>query len=131
MSNIYDLVILGGGAAGLTAGMHALRAGLKTVLIERLMLGGQIINADIIENYPGVPTGITGPDLATALQEQASDLSIEYAFGSAVSLEKDDGALVVGTETETQLLKLTKLDATMTRKELHEVIKKIEGNVQE
>jgi len=100
MSNIYDLVILGGGAAGLTAGIHALRSGLKTVLIERLMLGGQIINADIIENYPGFPTGITGPDLATALQEQASDLAIEYAFGSAVSLKTDDGFLVVGTESE-------------------------------
>ena len=98
MGNFYDLVILGGGAAGLTAGIHALRARLKTVLIERLMLGGQIINADVIENYPGFPEGITGPDLATALQEQTSSLSMEYAFGNAISLETDDRSLVVRTE---------------------------------
>ena len=98
MGNFYDLVILGGGAAGLTAGIHALRARLKTVLIERLMLGGQIINADVIENYPGFPEGITGPDLATALQEQTSNLSMEYAFGNAISLETDDRSLVVRTE---------------------------------
>ena len=60
----YDLAIVGGGAAGLTAGLYASRAGLKTVLFESLMTGGQVINAETIENFPGFPDGCPAPSSA-------------------------------------------------------------------
>ena len=70
--NAYDVVIIGGGVAGLTAGMYAGRAGLKTLVLERMMTGGQVINAEKIENYPGFPEGITGFELGPKLQKQAT-----------------------------------------------------------
>jgi len=64
MSNSnYEVIIVGGGPAGLTAGLYTCRAGLKTLLIERNFIGGQIVNAALLENYPGFPEGISGFDL--------------------------------------------------------------------
>jgi thioredoxin reductase (NADPH) len=51
----YEVVIIGGGPAGLTAGLYSSRAGLKSLLIERGAFGGQIVNAPLVENYPGFP----------------------------------------------------------------------------
>ena len=62
MSEVYDVVIIGGGITGLSAGIYTTRAKLKTVLVERSVFGGQIINADVIENYPGFPNGVIGGD---------------------------------------------------------------------
>jgi len=59
----YDLVIIGGGPAGLTAGLYASRARLKVILVEKIVVGGQIVISDWIENYPGFPEGLSGPDL--------------------------------------------------------------------
>tara|TARA_B100001013_G_scaffold204100_1_gene123737 strand:- start:16 stop:225 length:210 start_codon:yes stop_codon:yes gene_type:complete len=59
----YDLIILGGGAAGLSAALYAGRAMLKTLVLEKLGCGGQILLTDMIENYPGFPEGIRGPEL--------------------------------------------------------------------
>ena len=70
--NSYDVIIVGGGAAGLTAGLYTCRAGLKTLLLERLMPGGQVINAELIENYPGFPDGIPGAEIGPLMQQQAS-----------------------------------------------------------
>jgi len=60
----YDLVIIGGGPAGLTAGIYAGRARLCALLIEKLIHGGQMMTTDLVENYPGFPEGISGPDLS-------------------------------------------------------------------
>jgi len=54
----HDLVIIGGGGAGLSAGLYAVRARIDTLLLEARIMGGQLLNADIIENYPGFPEGI-------------------------------------------------------------------------
>jgi thioredoxin reductase (NADPH) len=69
--NKYDVVIIGGGPAGLTAGLYASRAGLKSLLIERGIFGGQIVNASQVDNYPGFPEGISGFELASLMHEQA------------------------------------------------------------
>jgi thioredoxin reductase (NADPH) len=71
MHEDHELVIIGGGPAGLTAGIYGGRARLDTLLIEKGIIGGQIVNAEIVENYPGFPEGISGFDLAEAMHQQA------------------------------------------------------------
>ena len=85
----YDLAIVGGGAAGLTAGLYACRAGLKTVLFESLMTGGQIINAENIENFPGFPDGISGAEFGPLLQEQATRYGLEIRLGEVTALRPE------------------------------------------
>jgi thioredoxin reductase (NADPH) len=67
----YDLIIIGGGPAGLTAGIYAGRARLKTLLLEKLIHGGQMMTTDLVENYPGFPEGITGFELSDRMRKQA------------------------------------------------------------
>ncbi len=100
MSDVHDVVIIGGGITGLSAGIYTVRAKLKTVLVERTIFGGQIVNTDIIENYPGFPDGITGVDLATSVEEQASKAGLDYAFGEVTSIDVGTQPLVVRTEDE-------------------------------
>ncbi len=77
MSEIYDLIIAGGGPAGITAAIYAMRAELKVLLIEKnYIYGGQIINTYEIDNYPGLP-GLSGMDLATRMSEHADKYEIE------------------------------------------------------
>src|SRR4030042_1703206 len=73
----YEVIIIGGGPAGLTAGLYTSRAGLKALLIERGMFGGQIVNARQVDNYPGFPEGISGFELASLIHEQAIKYGLE------------------------------------------------------
>ena len=66
-----DVVIIGAGVAGLSAATFSARLGMDTVVLERLMPGGQIINAEFIEDYPGINRGISGAELTGIMQEQA------------------------------------------------------------
>lgn len=68
---IWDIVILGGGPAGFTAGMYATRAGMKTLLFEKLVSGGQAATTEWVDNYPGFPDGISGPELSKKFEEHA------------------------------------------------------------
>jgi thioredoxin reductase (NADPH) len=77
----YDLVIAGGGPAGLTAGLYATRAKLKTLLIEKMVIGGQAASTFLIDNYPGFPEGISGPELAQAMEKQAKRFGLEISNG--------------------------------------------------
>ncbi|MGD2251041.1 MAG: thioredoxin-disulfide reductase [Candidatus Methanofastidiosia archaeon] len=83
----YDLIIVGGGPAGLTAGIYGARAQLKTVILEKLMPGGQAAITDLIENYPGYPEGITGPDLVIKMQEQAEKFGCEIRTEEVISVD--------------------------------------------
>ncbi|MDS1030549.1 thioredoxin-disulfide reductase [Bacillota bacterium LX-D] len=74
---VYDLIILGGGPAGLTAGMYGARGGLKTMLLEMGMPGGQATNTERIENYPGFPEGISGMELMQRFMEQSQKFALE------------------------------------------------------
>ena len=82
----YDLIIAGGGPAGLTAGLYAGRAMLKTLLLERMILGGQAASTFLIENYPGFPDGIPGPELSQAMEKQAKNFGLIIESGEINSL---------------------------------------------
>ena len=91
----YDLLILGGGLAGLTAGMYAARYGLTTALVEQMMGGAQIINVERIENFPGFPDGISGAELGPLLQEQAMNAGMEFIMDEATQVSRDGGFKLV------------------------------------
>ena len=83
----HDLVIIGAGPAGLTAGLYAARARLDVLLIEKAVPGGQIIVTDWIENYPGFPDGISGFDLAEKMKIQAEALGLKMETAEVQSLK--------------------------------------------
>lgn len=89
---IYDVIIIGGGPAGLTAGLYTSRARLKTLLIERMIMGGQVMTTTKVENYPGFPGGIDGPDLMLKFQEHCQEFGLEVTTGEAEGLV-DNGEL--------------------------------------
>ncbi len=82
----YDLVIIGAGPAGLTAGLYAARARMKVLLLEKAVPGGQILVTDWVENYPGFPEGISGYDLAEKMRIQAEELGLEIETAQVHSL---------------------------------------------
>lgn len=93
----YDLVIIGAGPAGLTAGMYAARARMNVLLLEKSVPGGQILITDWIENYPGFPEGISGYDLSEKMKTQAEDLGlkIETAEVHSLNLSEDSKEIVL------------------------------------
>jgi len=83
----YQLIILGGGPAGLTAGLYAARDRLKVLLIEKGVVGGQVLVTDWIDNYPGFPDGLTGSDLVEKMAAQAARFDLETKNGNVVKVE--------------------------------------------
>ena len=83
----YDLIIIGGGPGGLTAGIYAGRARLKTLLLEKLTHGGQMMGTDVIENYPGFPEGITGFELSDRMRQQAERFGLEIRSQEVLELK--------------------------------------------
>jgi thioredoxin reductase (NADPH) len=105
MHTNYDLVVIGGGPAGITAGIYAARAQLKTLLLEKAAPGGQILVSDWIENYPGFPEGISGADLMLKMADQVK------RFGVAI-----DSGEVKSVDLTGQIKKLFLTDRTVTAK---------------
>ena len=97
MSDSYQLIIIGGGPAGLTAGLYASRARLATLLIDKGMPGGQIVNAELVENYPGFPEGISGMELASLMERQATKYGLEVAMAEVTGVDLAGGDRVVHT----------------------------------
>ena len=88
----YDLIIIGGGPAGLTAGIYASRARLKTLLIEKALAGGQILSSPLVENYPGLAKGTSGAMMIDEMAGQAERFGTEIRTETVVSVEDSGNA---------------------------------------
>ena len=98
MATDYDVLVIGGGMAGMTAGMYASRHGLSVGVIERMMGGASIINVEKVENYPGFPEGIMGADLAAMTQEQAMNAGADFIMGEASAMAEEGDYRIVDTD---------------------------------
>ncbi|MCX8029009.1 MAG: thioredoxin-disulfide reductase [Brevinematales bacterium] len=87
--HIYDLIIIGGGVAGFSAGLYASRAKLDTILVEKLGPGGQIATTDLVENYPGIPE-INGYELSIRIEEQAKKHGLNVLLDEVISVHLGD-----------------------------------------
>jgi thioredoxin reductase (NADPH) len=90
-----ELVIVGGGPAGMTAGIYAARARLDVVLLEQLSPGGQMLTTDMVENWPGDPEGVTGFDLSERMRQHALKFGLEIQSAEMSGLRRDDDGLIV------------------------------------
>ena len=100
--NIYDLIIVGGGPAGITAGIYACRARLKTLMIEKYVYGGQVATTFEIKNYPGFEN-INGPDLIDKMLSQAKKCGLETISDNVLDFDFKSDIKVVKTEFNQQL----------------------------
>jgi thioredoxin reductase (NADPH) len=101
LENEYDVVILGGGPAGLTAAIYASRAKAKTLLIEKEIIGGEAASTALIENYPGFPEGINGTELADRMRRQAERFGTKVAYATPTVSDLKSWPLRVGLEEKT------------------------------
>ena len=97
MEQQYDVIIIGEGPAGLSAGIYAARADLKTLLIERYGAGGQIVNTYEVDNYPGMP-GVTGGELGAAMSEHLDKFNVERVMAEVQSIDFAERANRVVTD---------------------------------
>ena len=101
MERLYDVVIIGGGPGGYTAALYAARAGLKTMVLEKLSAGGQMALTSQIDNYPGFPDGIDGFVLAEQMQQGAERFGAQTELAEVHSLELEKNPKVIETSEGT------------------------------
>ena len=97
MNEEYAIVIIGGGPAGLTAGLYTSRARLSSLLLEKGLAGGQMTEAGQIENYPGFPEGISGLELGQLMHQQAEKYGLKTVMAEATGIELQEGQKIVKT----------------------------------
>jgi len=114
---MYDIVIVGGGTAGMTAAIYGLRAGKKVLLIEGTTFGGQITLSPHVENYPGIAE-VSGSEFATAMAEQVSALGAELEYTKVKAVRKDGGNKIVVTEDAEILCRTVILATGVTHRHL-------------
>jgi|UniRef100_A0A7C6AGC0 thioredoxin reductase (NADPH) len=110
-NRIYDLLIVGAGPAGLTAGIYGARSGLDTVLIEKGIPGGIMTTTDLVENYPGFPEGITGSQLGDLMKKQCQRFGVEIKNGEVKGIKKENGIFYIHLDN-TEVLTQTVIIAT-------------------
>ncbi len=97
MNKKYEVIIIGGGPAGLSAGLYTSRARLNSLLIERGVVGGQIADAELVENYPGFPEGISGAELGQLMHQQATKYGLQTLLTEVTGIELQGEKKVVAT----------------------------------
>jgi thioredoxin reductase (NADPH) len=100
MSSVYDVIIVGSGPAGLSAGLYTSRAGLSTLIMEKETIGGELMNREMIENYPGYPEGILGPDLGSNMTTQAMNYGAEIKMAEVTNIEVAEDYKLIKTPEE-------------------------------
>jgi len=111
--NNFDVVIVGGGPAGLTAGLYAARARMKCVLLEKMMMGGQIATTEMVDNYPGFPEGIAGAQIGPLFETQAKRFGLEVRqFKEGLKVERLDTGFNVSCGSDEVLFCKTLIIAT-------------------
>ncbi|MBR2741703.1 FAD-dependent oxidoreductase [Candidatus Saccharibacteria bacterium] len=95
----YDIIIVGAGMAGLTAGIYAGRAGKKVLILESGAVGGQIVNALVVENWPG-ELKVSGKDLMEGVSRQAANCGAEIKYEETVNISEKEGLFTVTTDEE-------------------------------
>lgn len=100
--HVYDVAIIGGGPAGLTAGLYAARASLRTLLFEGASSISQITVTDLIENYPGIPEGISGFELIERFKKQAGQFGLEMTSKDVTSITKKNWGDIEAWKVETE-----------------------------
>lgn len=93
----YDVIIIGGGPAGLSAGIYTARSRLKSLLIEKEIIGGKIVNAGLVENYPGFPEGINGYELTQLMHQQATRFGLKTLTAEVTGLKLSKKQKIVTT----------------------------------
>ena len=93
-----DVIIIGGGPAGLNAALYASRAGLDTLLIEKMFIGGQAATTAFVDNFIGVGTGIGGPDLVMKMESQAKEFGAQFAYEDVLDVDLDGDTKTVKTK---------------------------------
>ena len=97
---LYDVIIVGGGPAGLTAAIYSIRAGKKVLLIEKMVIGGQVAYTSVVENYPGIKK-ITGGELAELMFEHAKSLGVQIVYSEVLDVQFKDKIKKVRTHEGT------------------------------
>lgn len=114
---MYDIIIIGGGAAGMTSALYALRNGKKVLVLESESLGGQIATSPRLENYPSIKA-ISGEQFADNLFEQITSMGADFEIEKAVRVDKHDGIFTVFTEYNTYEAKSVIIAAGVKHKHL-------------
>src|SRR4029453_9745724 len=114
----YDVIVVGSGLAGLTAGLFAARHGLSTLILESNIPGGHLISIEKIEDFPGFPDGIAGYDLCPTVQHQAGEQGAEFQRAEVQSIEAHDRLWSVITSEERHQAKSVIVATGSTLKEL-------------
>ena len=97
MNDQFDLIIIGGGPGGLTAGLYGARANLKTLVLERYLPGGQLANTELVEDYPGFES-ILGPDLAAKMEAHARHFGMDIKTSGVTGIRCDGDERIVETD---------------------------------